>query len=57
MNEPIRVRGNQQRELAAHVVNGHCNICLTELLERITLLRLLPVPEFDACVPPARNHD
>ena len=57
MNEPIRVRGNQQRELAAHVVNGHCNICLTELLERIPLLRLLPVPELDACVPPARNHD
>ena len=55
MDESVLVRGDQQRELAAHVVDRHGDVGLANLLKCLTAGR--PGPELDFCVPATRYDD
>ena len=52
VNVAVLVGGNKQWPLATHVVHRHGDVGLTALLKLLT--SLLPRPEFDPSVPPAR---
>ena len=55
MNESVLVRGDQQRELTAHVMDRHGDVGLANLVKRRTSRR--PCPELDFCIPAARYDD
>ena len=44
------MRSDNQRPLSTHVMDGHCNVRLTDLLK---LLRISPNPELNSCIPTA----
>ena len=55
VDEAVLVSGDQERPRERHIVDGHGDIGLADLVQLLT--SLLPSPKFDSRVPPARNHD
>lgn len=55
MDVAVLVRCYEERPLAAHVVDGHGDVCLAYLLELSTTR--LPCPKLDASVPAPRYND
>lgn len=57
MDEAVLVRCDEEGELAAHVVDGHGNVCLADLLELSATLSLLEEPKLDARVPGSADNN
>ena len=55
MDEAVLMSCDQKWELAAHIVNGHGDVGLTNWLQGLGSLWHLP--EFDAGIPSTRDHD